>query len=196
MTRRIIQFGTSRFLQAHVDLFVHEARLAGQEIGPIAVIKTTAGAERSGRIPAICRAEGFPVHIRGYREGELVHERITVRSVDRAYDAGVDWPKVVDVFATEAEIAVSNVGDLGYEVDSQDRVFDATAGRVPASFPAKLLALLMARHEAGGRPLLFLPAELVAANGHVLSRIITELAGQWRTTEAFRELGCVCRLPG
>ena len=170
-----------------MDLFVHEARLAGQPIGPIAVVKTTADVERSGRIPAIRRAEGFPVHIRGYREGVLVDERITVRSVDLAYDVGVDWPKVVDLFATEVEIAVSNVGDRGYEISSQDRVFDVTAGRVPASFPAKLLVLLMARHEAGGRPLLFLPAELVAANGHVLSRIITELAGQWNTTEAFRD---------
>ena len=32
MTGRIIQFGTSRFLQAHVDLFVHEAREAGQAV--------------------------------------------------------------------------------------------------------------------------------------------------------------------
>src|SRR4051794_19036545 len=30
MSGLIIQFGTSRFLQAHVDLFVHEARQAGQ----------------------------------------------------------------------------------------------------------------------------------------------------------------------
>ena len=41
MTRRIIQFGTSRFLQAHVDLFVHEARCSGEDIGPITVVKTT-----------------------------------------------------------------------------------------------------------------------------------------------------------
>ena len=33
MTRRIIQFGASRFLQAHLDLFVHEARCSGQDIG-------------------------------------------------------------------------------------------------------------------------------------------------------------------
>ena len=34
MSRRILQFGTSRFLQAHADLFVHEARIAGQDIVP------------------------------------------------------------------------------------------------------------------------------------------------------------------
>jgi tagaturonate reductase len=47
MTRRIIQFGTSRFLQAHVDLFVHEARCSGQDIGPITVVKTTSGGSLS-----------------------------------------------------------------------------------------------------------------------------------------------------
>ena len=43
---RIIQFGTSRFLQAHVDLFVHQARREGQKVGPITVVKTTPGADR------------------------------------------------------------------------------------------------------------------------------------------------------
>ena len=36
----ILQFGTSRFLQAHVDLFVSEARKDGQDCGPIAVVQT------------------------------------------------------------------------------------------------------------------------------------------------------------
>ena len=48
MSRRIVQFGTSRFLQAHADLFVHEARAAGQAIGPITVVKTTARRRPSG----------------------------------------------------------------------------------------------------------------------------------------------------
>ena len=38
MAKRIIQFGTSRFLQAHADLFIHEAREAGQDIAPITVV--------------------------------------------------------------------------------------------------------------------------------------------------------------
>ena len=56
---RILQFGTSRFLQAHVDLFVHEAREDGQDVGPITIVKTTSGGERdqrcgrSGRLAAI-----------------------------------------------------------------------------------------------------------------------------------------------
>src|SRR5580700_8455922 len=69
MTRRIIQFGTSRFLQAHVDLFVHEARVAGQAIGPITVVKTTSGQDRAGRVQALKRGVPFSVRIRGVEAG-------------------------------------------------------------------------------------------------------------------------------
>ena len=68
MARRILQFGTSRFLQAHVDFFVHEARLAGQDIGPITIVKTTAGGARDGRVEALGGANGFPVRFRGHAE--------------------------------------------------------------------------------------------------------------------------------
>ena len=49
----ILQFGTSRFLQAHIDLFVGEARAAGQSVGRIAVVSTTGSARSSARIDAL-----------------------------------------------------------------------------------------------------------------------------------------------
>ena len=187
MTSRIIQFGTSRFLQAHVDLFVHEARLAGQQIGPISVIKTTCGAERRGRVDAIGRPEGFPVHIRGYRDGLIVDETVQVRSVDQALTAGEDWQAIVDLFAEEAEFAISNVGERGYEISDEDMRRPLSSNEVPASFPAKLLLLLLARHEAGGRPLLFLPCELVPSNGKVLRQHLTGLASAWGVPAPFMD---------
>jgi tagaturonate reductase len=185
MTRRIVQFGTSRFLQAHVDLFVHEARLAGQDIGPITVVKTTSGAERRGRIDALRRPAGFPVRIRGYRDGGIVDETIQVKSVDQALTAAEDWPRIVDVFANEAEFAVSNVGERGYEIPQEDLRRPLASSPVPASFPAKLLLLLLARHEAGGKPLLFLPCELIPSNGQVLRRHLVALATDWRVPVPF-----------
>jgi len=67
--RRTIQFGTSRFLQAYVDvdIFVHQARLSGQPIGPIAVVKTMTGQARACRIAALRHGLPFPVRIRGWR---------------------------------------------------------------------------------------------------------------------------------
>ena len=186
MTRRIVQFGTSRFLQAHVDLFVHEARQAGQDIGPITVVKTTPGVERQGRVAALRNPAGFPVRVRGYRDQALVDETIQVRSVDQALSVAQDWATIVAVFADAADIVVTNVGDRGYEVTASDLTHALSPGEAPASFPAKLLHLLIARHEAGARPLLILPCELLSSNGQVLSQRITDLAAQLPTSRAFK----------
>ena len=96
---RVIQFGTSRFLQAHVDLFVHQAMLEGQDVGPITVVKTTPGGDRAGRIPALKTGAPFPVRIRGLSNGSVIDEIVSVASVDQAYDAEHEWPAVVQAFA-------------------------------------------------------------------------------------------------
>jgi tagaturonate reductase len=186
MTRRIIQFGTSRFLQAHVDLFVHQARLSGEAIGPITVVKTTFGQERAGRIPALKRGLPFPVRIRGIMDGGVIDETIEVASVDQAFDAQDEWPAVVRCFAQEAEIAVSNVGDRGYDRLVEDAAHEFSSQTAPRSFPAKLLALLLARFREGGRPLLFLPTELVSGNGSRLAEVVSDLAAASCQPDSFR----------
>ncbi len=111
VTCRIIQFGTSCFLQAHVDLFVHEARLDGQDIGPIAVVQASSSGDRQNRVAAFGRQEGYPVVIRGIVNGALVEHSVTVQSVDRGLSAVNDWEILKEMFAGEAEIIVSNMGD-------------------------------------------------------------------------------------
>ena len=60
-TRCVVQFGTSRFLQAHADLFIHEARAEGQEAGPVTVVQTSGDAARAGRVAAFGSPGGYPV---------------------------------------------------------------------------------------------------------------------------------------
>ncbi|MBV9652994.1 MAG: mannitol dehydrogenase family protein [Acetobacteraceae bacterium] len=177
MTRRIIQFGTSRFLQAHVDLFVHEARQAGQDVGPIAVVQASGSPARAGRVAAFGRPEGYPVVIRGLEAGQPVERTVTVTSVDRGLSAARDWEAVIALFATEAETVVSNMGDAGYAVDAADRTpaLLQSAG-VPVSFAGKLTVLLWRRWEAGGAKLVMLPCELINRNGAVLRDTVTGLA--------------------
>jgi tagaturonate reductase len=177
MAGRIIQFGTSRFLQAHVDLFVHEAREAGQVAGPITIVQASGSSERTGRVAAFGRPEGFPVVIRGLEAGQPVERTVTVTSVDRGLAAGRDWKELVDLFASGAEVVVSNMGDAGYAVAPQDRTPDLLHTAVaPASFPGKLVALLWQRWRAGGAPLVVLPCELVNQNGRVLRDTVKALA--------------------
>ena len=186
MVRRIIQFGTSRFLQAHVDFFVHEARMAGEGVGPITVVQTSGAPERAQRVAAFGSGQGFPVHIRGLRAGVPVDETVMVKSVDRGISAAQDWAELVRLFATEAEAVVSNVGDSGYEVAPEDRSTLVIFGhRVPQSFPAKLLALLWARWKAGGAALTVFPCELISRNGQILRDIIVDLGQEISLPERF-----------
>lgn len=185
MTGRIIQFGTSRFLQAHVDLFVHEAREAGQAVGPIAVVQASGSADRAGRVAAFGRPEGYPVIIRGLESGTRIERRIDVRSVDRGLSAARDWEAVSELFATEADLIVSNTADAGYEVAAADRDPALLAGGVPQSFPGKLTALLHRRWRQGGRPLTVLPCELINGNGRVLAETVRALATDAQAPAAF-----------
>lgn len=180
MVNRIIQFGTSRFLQAHADLFVHEAQADGQAIGPITVVKTTLGGLREGRIAALANNQGFPVQLRGFENGHLVDRTIQVRSVTRALDANEHWLEVKSIFAHEAEIVISNVGETGYDLA------DETVESVPKSFPAKLLALLFHRFENGAKPLMVLPCELIGNNGQVLRQLILDMSLALQHGPAFR----------
>ena len=85
--RLIIQFGTSRFLQAHAALFLHEARAQGQAAGPIVVVQTSGAADRAGRVAAFGRPEGYPVILRGMQDGVAVDRQVQVTSVARGLSA-------------------------------------------------------------------------------------------------------------
>lgn len=173
MTTPILQFGTSRFLQAHADLFVSEAIEAGKALGPITVVQTSGDPARAGRIGALSAPEGFPVIIRGLEDGKPVERALRVRSVVRSLSTSSDWAEVKRVFVEEARVVISNTGDTGYSLFDGDSV-----DGVPRSFPMKLLALLHARFRGGRMPLTILPCELVSRNGEVLRQLVVELASR------------------
>ncbi len=181
MITPIVQFGTSRFLQAHADLFVSEADDA---LGGITIVQTTASGERSKRLAALASPEGFPVHIRGKQDGVVIDAITTVRSVKRAISANADWDETVRIFVDEARLVICNTADKGYDVSGES---DVLPEGVPLSFPGKLTALLYRRFEANGQPLTILPAELITRNGDVLGGIVLDLADRWRLPPAFRD---------
>ena len=187
MPQRILQFGTSRFLQAHVDLMVHQARQSGQDIGPITVVKTSPGTDRDDRVQHLARAEGFAVSIRGLVNGSPVSQDHRVTSIAAALHATQDWARLVALFATGIEIVVSNTAESGFDIAASDRLLAYAAPGIPTSFPGKLLALLAARFASGGQPLLILPCELIAYNGQVLRELLQGLAHDWRAPAPFAD---------
>ncbi|KWA03779.1 D-mannonate oxidoreductase [Burkholderia territorii] len=187
MTPPILQFGTSRFLLAHVDLFVSQALDEGSAMGGIGIVQTTGNPASRARIDAL-RANGrYPVRIRGRDRGVVVDEVVECRAVQRAWDAGTDWAEIRRAVIETVRVIVSNTGDAGYRADPRDAAdLLAETTRAPHGFPAKLLVLLYARWQV--RPddgVSILPCELVANNGDTLRDIVLDLAQRWRVPDAF-----------
>ncbi|WP_218018757.1 mannitol dehydrogenase family protein [Novosphingobium rosa] len=180
----IVQFGTSRFLQAHVDLMASQARDAGQDVPPITIVQTTGDAERARRLVTFADAEGFPVILRGIEAGKAVDQTVQVRSVIGGISAVTDWPPLVELVAGQARFLVSNTGDTGYHILLEDRERPA-AGQAPGGFVPKLTALLHARWQWGGAPITLLPCELVPRNGDVLRGLVLGLARDWGLEQGF-----------
>ena len=189
----ILQFGTSRFLQAHVDLFVGEAASAGNALGAITIVQTTHSAQGAARVAAFRQAGGYPVRIRGWQDGAEVSEERRVQSVTQAWQTSSDW-RQVRAATIAARVIISNTGDTGYQLSDTDHAGLLSGDTAPQSFPAKLLVLLHGRYLAGGAPLTIFPCELVVDNGAVLRKVVLELAHQWQLASAFvayLETGCL-----
>ena len=181
MSQPILQFGTGRFLQAHVDLFVSQALDAGQALGGISVVQTTASPQSSTRLAALARGDGYVVQVHGMQDGRRIEETVPVHSVRDGWHADTDWPRVLEAVATTVQVIVSNTAESGYALDVSD---DATALRAgapaPRSFPAKLLALLYHRwRHLPAAPLSLYPCELISRNGDTLRDIVCSLAEAW-----------------
>lgn len=174
MITPILQFGTSRFLQAHADLFLSEALAKGEAIGPITVVQSSGAAERQGRLAALAAPGGFPVRIQGIEAGQRIDRELRVTSVVRALSTATDWPEILRIGAEEARVILSNTSDAGFAPSPADNAdtFDQAM-----SFPAKLTHLLRHRFHAGGGPVQVMPAELIPDNGRVLRDRVLALAG-------------------
>ena len=167
----ILQFGTSRFLQAHADLFISQAMQGGQEVGPITVVQSSGDPSRAARLAALVGS--YPVRVEGLIKGIRVQETLDVTSVARTLSTSTDWAEVTRIFVEEAEIVLSNTGDTGFapqKCDS-DPSFDQAM-----SYPAKLTHLLRLRYAKNSAPIQIMPMELVVDNGQVLKTRVMALA--------------------
>jgi len=175
MSFPILQFGTSRFLQAHFDLFVDQGYVDGPGTARIAVAQTTSSPDSAKRLAFFNSGAPYKVRVRGLEGETRVDEEVTVASIGRGIDANADWPALERAFVDEARWIVSNTGDRGFELSAGD----TREGAVPKAFPAKIARLLHARFRAGRAPLTLFPCELIEANGDRLRELVLEVARGW-----------------
>lgn len=185
----ILQFGAGNFLRAFVDLFVAQLnRETESSVGPVVVVQST-GRERA---EALNRGGGrYQVLVRGYQDGRVIDEVEAVDSIREALHAGSQWEQILEIGRDPAlSMVVSNTTEAGLVLDSAD---EAQEG-VPISFPAKLLAVLLARFESRLPGVWILPCELVANNGAVVRDLVLEQAARWSVSpEAVKWLTEECR---
>ena len=184
----ILQFGTSRFLQAHVDYFVSQSLANGDSSTPVLVVQTSNSPAGKKRVAAMNQMESYPVHIQGLQAGKVVDRVEQVRSITGALEAEQDWPTIIEVFCQQVTHVISNTADNGYRLhDEDDELASLTliSPTPPKSYPAKLLILLKARYQHNKEGLTIMPCELVADNGLVLKELILSLAQRWGLPSAF-----------
>jgi tagaturonate reductase len=187
MSEPILQFGTSRFLLAHVALFVSEALERGDAIGGISVVQTTSNPSNRTRVAALNQTNSYPVKIRGRERGAIVDKVVHGRAIRAAWIADRDWATIRNAAIHDVRAIVSNTGDAGYCLDPHDTAAVlASDGPVPHSYPAKLLALLHARwRERPDAGVSIFPCELVASNGDTLRDLVIGLAERWEAPASF-----------
>ncbi|WP_110658181.1 mannitol dehydrogenase [Salinicola halimionae] len=167
----IVQFGTGRFLLAHVDVLVSESRVNGDSDERILVVQSSTREEGKRKARLLAEQRRYPVRIRGRRDGETVDREQTVDSIAGCLIAAEQWEALKRHVVEHARIIVSNTADNGYETGD-----DSSLAPVPTSFPGKVTQLLRARFEAGNDGLTILPCELIEQNALKLKSLVTTMA--------------------
>jgi len=173
----ILQFGTGRFLQAHVDLLLDEAAKSGQVVGKVCALQSSGQEEGRKRADALNNQQAYPVRIEGFRDGKVIEELREVSIIDRALILAdpKQWQEALALVKGPVRTIISNTADRGYELSEDDHA-DMLP---PASFPAKILLLMRARFAAGAPPLTILPCELINGNADLLRKIVVDLGRAW-----------------
>ena len=177
----VLQFGSGRFLRAFADLFIHHGNAEGQGIGRVAIVQSTATG--GGRTDGLNKQEGrYHVAVRGYENGQVVDRVEACESVSRVIPAATEWAEVLGLARSpDLHTVLSNTTEAGYTLDMEDLPTDA----VPRSFPAKLLAVLKARYDAGLPGPTVIPCELIEGNATLLQTQVTVLGARWGYGTAF-----------
>jgi tagaturonate reductase len=179
----ILQIGDGNFLRAFVDWMIDVANEQGFLQAGVAIAQPLP----QGLAAQLNAQDGlFTVLLRGIENGREVQSRRLVSCVRTAIDPYADWPAMRALAARPSlRFVVSNTTEAGI-ADVEEAFAPETC---PTSFPAKVAALLHARFEALGGVaapgVVFLPCELIEANGATLKRIVKLHAQRWNFGAGF-----------
>lgn len=180
---KVLQFGTGVLLRGLPDYFIHQANQAGIFNGRIAVVKSTPGDagdfQQQDNLYTLC--------IRGLENGHMVEQNIISSAISHVLPVTQQWEAVLAIArSAELQLLISNTTEIGITLQ-HERIRHVA----PASFPAKVLAVLYERYKAfnGTKDsgLVIIATELIPDNGKKLESIVQELAWYNELEAAFME---------
>jgi tagaturonate reductase len=171
---RVIQFGTGVLLRGLVDYAIDKANKQGVFKGSVVQIKSTG----NGSADEFAKQDNlYTIALRGMEHGALMQRYELNSCISRTLNANSEWTGVLQLAHQEAiNIIVSNTTEAGIVFDGDDSITKTP----PATFPAKLLALLNERYVAFAGDMakgyIIVPTELISNNGNELRAIVLKLA--------------------
>ncbi|AYL95806.1 tagaturonate reductase [Mucilaginibacter celer] len=184
LPEKVLQFGTGVLLRGLPDYFIDKANRQGIFNGRVAVIKST----DKGSTTDFDMQDGlYTIYSKGIENGEEVSERVICSAISRVLSANSEWEEILAIARSKnLQIIISNTTEVGIQLVKEDM-----GKHPPASFPAKLLAILYERYLAfNGREdtgLVIIPTELIIDNGKKLEAIVLELAHLNKLEPAFMD---------
>ena len=180
---KVLQFGEGNFLRAFFDWMLDETNANGLFGGSVVAVQPIA----SGMAVQINKQDGlYTLIARGVEGGKVVETRRIITSISRALNPYEDWAALVALAQSrELRFVVSNTTEAGIAYVEEPY----KQGDCPASFPAKVAALLYERFvEVNGDSacgLVFLPCELIERNGAKLKEYVLKHAKAWKLGDDF-----------
>lgn len=180
---KVLQFGTGVLLRGLCDYYIDKANRQGIFKGRVVLVKST---DRPGA-DAFTEQDGLFTHcIKGIDNGKAIEETVVNASISRTLTAATEWNAILELAQNaDMQVIISNTTEVGIQYVANDPI----SGGSPKSFPAKLLAFLVARfdHFKGSAEsgMVIVPTELIINNGDALKDIVLKLAADHQLPVAF-----------
>lgn len=179
----ILQIGDGNFLRGFVNWMIDVCNEKGMFKGSVAIAQPLA----RGIADKINAQDGlYTVLLRGIEDGKSVENRRVVSCVKVGINPYSEWDRMLALAASDdLRFVVSNTTEAGI-ADVEETY---TPNQIQQSFPAQMAALLYTRYQKFNgdikHGLVFLPCELIEANGSKLKSVILQHAKRWDLDAGF-----------
>jgi tagaturonate reductase len=182
LPEKVMQFGTGVLLRGLPDYFIDKANRQGLFNGRIVVVKSTA----AGNASEFDRQDNlYTLCVKGIDQGKQVEENILCSAISRVLSAATQWKSILEYAChPELQVVISNTTEVGLNLQ-----LESIDQQPPASFPAKLLAVLKRRFDhfqgSAASGLVIIPTELIPDNGNKLKSVLIKLADHNQLDRSF-----------